>query len=86
MLSGCEAIIARTGGLVLSCGFFDGINAVVTYTSQLFPDMQTALKDMIKRYMGEIPPEVSILNAVLYDGETQLLSQLRGYTVFLIDE
>jgi L-lactate dehydrogenase complex protein LldG len=66
-ITGCEALVARTGTIVLSAGLPHGrtasvyapVHVCVALTSQLSYDISDALSMIRKRYQGELPSVIS---------------------------
>lgn len=64
----CEALVARTGSILLSSkqaagrglSIFPPVHIVVAYTSQLVPDIQEALDIIRKKYEGKMPTMISL--------------------------
>jgi L-lactate dehydrogenase complex protein LldG len=65
----CEAVIARTGSVVVSSkqssgrrlNVFPEVHVVLAYASQLFPDIKDALKAMKVKYQSGIPSMISVV-------------------------
>ena len=69
-ITGCEALVARTGSIVLSAAQAKGRTAsvyapahiCVAYSSQLLPDVSHALDWMHRKYKGQLPSMISFAN------------------------
>jgi L-lactate dehydrogenase complex protein LldG len=66
-ITGCEALVARTGSIVLSSknsgrvtSVYTPIHICIAYTSQLVYDLKDALPALFKKYNGELPSLVSL--------------------------
>jgi L-lactate dehydrogenase complex protein LldG len=94
----CEALVARTGSILLSSkqaagrslSLFPPIHIVVAYSSQLVPDIQEALDMIRKKYEGKLPTMISLASGPsrTADIEKTLVLGAHGpksVYVFLID-
>lgn len=94
----CEALIARTGTVLVSSRLSGGrkssvasqVHAVVAYTSDLVPDIEEAMSMMKERYKGQLPSMFSLLSGPsrTADIEKTLVTPAHGpkaIYVFLLD-
>jgi L-lactate dehydrogenase complex protein LldG len=94
----CEALIARTGTVLVSSRLSGGrksavasqIHAVVGFTSDLVPDIEDAMQLMKQRYKGQLPSMFSLLSGPsrTADIEKTLVTPAHGpkaIYVFLLD-
>ena len=94
----CEALVARTGSVLLSSkqaagrglSIFPPVHIVVAYVSQLVPDIQEALDLVRKKYEGKLPTMISLASGPsrTADIEKTLVLGAHGpkqVYVFLID-
>jgi L-lactate dehydrogenase complex protein LldG len=66
-ITACEALSARTGSILISNGteagrrlsIYPHVHIVIAYTSQLFDDINNALKFIEKKYEGKLPSMIS---------------------------
>ena len=64
----CEALVARTGSIMLSSrqaagrtlGIFPPVHIVVAYTQQLVPDIQEAMNIIKDKYEGNLPSMINL--------------------------
>lgn len=98
-ITGCEALVARTGSIVLSSAQESGrtvsvyapIHICIAYTSQLVPDIRDALQLVKDKYQGNIPSLISFATGPsrTADIEKTLVVGVHGpkeVYVFLVDE
>lgn len=68
-VTGCEALIARSGSIMVSSAqqkgrvmtAFPPVHVVVAFTSQLVPDIKSALSQIRQRYEGRMPGMLSLV-------------------------
>lgn len=95
----CEALVARTGSVVLSSaqpsgrtvGIFPAVHIVIAYAGQLVFDTKDALAFLKKRYKGEIPSMISFQSGPSRTTDIEMTSVIGGHGplevyVFLIDQ
>jgi L-lactate dehydrogenase complex protein LldG len=95
----CEALIARTGSVLVSSRQRGGrkslvaspVHAVIAYTSQLVPDIKDALILIRNAYRGQLPSMLSLLSGPsrTADIEKTLVTGAHGpkaIYVFLLDD
>ena len=95
----CEALIARTGTVLVSSRMRGGrksfvaspVHAVIAYTSQLVPDIKDALILVRNSYRGQLPSMLSFLSGPsrTADIEKTLVTGAHGpkaIYVFLLDD
>jgi L-lactate dehydrogenase complex protein LldG len=65
-ITGCEAIVARTGSIVLSAktsgripSVYTPIHICIAYTSQLVYDLKDAIPKLLQKYNGQLPSLVT---------------------------
>jgi L-lactate dehydrogenase complex protein LldG len=98
-MSGCEALIGRTGSVLVSSvasdgrrmPFFPEVHLVMAYASQVVPDIQHALSLMTARYGEKIPSMMTFVTGPsrTADIEKTLVMGAHGpkeLIVFLIDD
>lgn len=98
-ITGCEALVARTGSIVLSSAQESGrtvsvyapIHICIAYTHQLVPDIRDALQLVKDKYQGNIPSLLSFATGPsrTADIEKTLVVGVHGpkeVYVFLVDE
>jgi L-lactate dehydrogenase complex protein LldG len=66
-ITGCEALVARTGSIVLSSktsgrvtSVYTPIHICIAYASQLVYDLKDALPKLFQKYNGELPSLVTL--------------------------
>jgi L-lactate dehydrogenase complex protein LldG len=66
-ITGCEALVARTGSIVLSSknsgritSVYAPIHVCIAYSSQLVYDLKDALPALMQKYKGELPSLVTL--------------------------
>jgi L-lactate dehydrogenase complex protein LldG len=66
-ITGCEALIARTGSLLLSSktggrttSVYTPIHICIAYTSQLFYDIEDGLSFLKKKYQSQLPSMITL--------------------------
>jgi L-lactate dehydrogenase complex protein LldG len=66
-ITGCEAIVARTGSIVLSAktsgripSVYTPIHICIAFTSQLVYDLKDAIPKLIQKYNGQLPSLVTL--------------------------
>jgi L-lactate dehydrogenase complex protein LldG len=66
-ITGCEAMVARTGSIVLSAknsgripSVYTPIHICIAYTSQLVYDLKDAIPKLLQKYNGQLPSLVSL--------------------------
>jgi L-lactate dehydrogenase complex protein LldG len=95
----CEFLIARFGSILVSSALSSGrrmfgypeIHLVMAYTSQVVPEIKDALKQMRKKYDGELPSQITMITGPsrTADIEKTLVMGAHGpreLYLFLIDE
>ena len=95
----CEALIARTGSVLVSSRLKGGrksvvaspVHAIIGYTSQIVPDIKDALINVRNAYRGQFPSMVSFLSGPsrTADIEKTLVTGAHGpkaIYVFLLDD
>ena len=95
----CEALVARTGGILVSSRIQGGrksvvaspVHAVIAYASQIVPDIKDALTHVRNFYRGQLPSMLSFLSGPsrTADIEKTLVTGAHGpkaIYVFLLDD
>jgi L-lactate dehydrogenase complex protein LldG len=66
-ITGCEALIARTGSLLLSSktggrttSVYTPVHICIAYTSQLFYDIEDGLSFLKKKYQNQLPSMITL--------------------------
>lgn len=67
-ITGCEALVARTGSVILSSRqnmgrtstVFYPVHIIIAYTGQVVADIQQALDKVKKKYGGELPSMINL--------------------------
>jgi L-lactate dehydrogenase complex protein LldG len=66
-ITGCEALVARTGSIVLSSktsgripSVYTPIHICIAYTSQLVYDLKDAIPKLLQKYNGQLPSLVTL--------------------------
>ncbi len=98
-LTTCEALVARTGSVVLSAGqpsgrttgIYPSAHLIVGYINQLVPDISDALRLLKEKYGTDLPSLISFQSGPsrTFDIENTPVIGMHGPTevyVFLIDE
>lgn len=66
-ITGCEALVARNGSVMVSNGneagrrlsIYPNVHVVIAYTSQLVPDLKDAFKLLKKKYLDKLPSMIA---------------------------
>ena len=98
-VTACEFLISRLGSIMISSASSSGrrmmgypeIHIVIAYTSQLVPDIRTALRKLKIKYLNKLPSLISIISGPsrTADIEKTLVMGAHGpkeIYLFLIDD
>lgn len=98
-LTGCEALLARTGSILVSSRQGSGrrafayppVHLVVAYTSQLVPDIKDGLNLIKARYGTQLPSQITVITgpSKTSDIESTTIIGAQGPVelfVFLVDD
>lgn len=98
-ITGCEALIARNGSILISNGtpmgrrlsIFPHIHVVIAYTSQLLPDIKDGLELMKVKYNHNLPSMISLITGPSRTADIEKTLVLgahgpRELFVFLMDD
>lgn len=98
-ITGCEALIARNGSILISNGtpmgrrlaIFPHIHIVIAYTSQLLPDIKDGLDLMKAKYNHSLPSMINLITGPSRTADIEKTLVLgahgpRELFVFLLDD